>query len=98
MKGRFTEKRVVWIRVLLLAGVIGPASASAETWRIAPSLTVAETLTDNVNLAPDGLKRSDLITQIVPGIRIDGTGARLKLNLNYQMNNILYARESSQNN
>jgi uncharacterized protein (PEP-CTERM system associated) len=97
MTGHFAERRIIRIRVLLLAAVMGTSSASAETWRITPSLSVVETLTDNVNLAPDGLKRSDSITQIVPGIRIDGTGARLKLNLNYQMNNILYARESSSN-
>ena len=69
MKGGFAHGRVVRIRVLLLAGVMGTSAASAETWRITPSLTAAETLTDNVSLAPANLKQSDLITQVTPARR-----------------------------
>ena len=57
MKGHFADYRIQPIRVLLLAGVIGTGPANAETWRITPSLSAAETVTDNVNLAPNGLKR-----------------------------------------
>ena len=85
------------VPAFVLAALLGSASAHAENWRITPSIRVVETLTDNVALAPDDRKQSDLITQIIPAIRIDGEGARLKLNLNYQMNNVLYARESSRN-
>ena len=98
MNGEFRSGRVASIRILMFAGFLGATSANAENWRITPSISVTETLTDNVRLAPDDRKESDLITQISPGISINGTGARVKLNLNYRMNGILYANESSSNN
>ncbi|MBS1188655.1 MAG: hypothetical protein H6R10_447 [Rhodocyclaceae bacterium] len=64
---------------------------------IVPRITVAETLTDNV--APSsGVKRSDQITEIAPGIRIDSDGARLKAHLDYQLRQLFYAQESGRQN
>ncbi|HEV8500026.1 MAG TPA: TIGR03016 family PEP-CTERM system-associated outer membrane protein [Casimicrobiaceae bacterium] len=77
----------------------GAASTNARGgWLIVPTLTLRETATDNVNQAPPGTARSDWVTEIVPGIRIDGQGARVKLHLDYRMDNVVYARESSNNN
>lgn len=67
-----------------------------RVWSIVPRVTVAETLTDNV--APgSGVRRSDQITEVSPGIRIDGDGARLKFHLDYQARELLYAQESGRN-
>lgn len=71
--------------------------AGAAEWKITPSLDLKETYTDNVKLAPSGLEKSEFITQINPGISLTGTGHRLKLNANYQMQNLVYAEESSRN-
>jgi uncharacterized protein (PEP-CTERM system associated) len=82
---------------LVLIGLSGSGPTSAERWTITPSITVTEMLTDNVTLAPSDRKQSDLITQITPGIRIDGAGARVKLNLDYRASRFLYANESGSN-
>jgi uncharacterized protein (PEP-CTERM system associated) len=80
-----------------------PASGGATAtnarggWLIVPTLTLRETATDNVDQAPPSSARSDFVTEIVPGIRIDGQGARVKLHLDYRMDNVVYARESSSN-
>ncbi|MBU1691916.1 MAG: TIGR03016 family PEP-CTERM system-associated outer membrane protein [Gammaproteobacteria bacterium] len=73
------------------------AHADAAEWKITPNLNLKETYTDNVSLAPPGQEKSDFITQITPGISLTGTGARLKLNANYSMQNLVYAEESSRN-
>jgi uncharacterized protein (PEP-CTERM system associated) len=83
---------------LVLIGLSGSGPVSAERWTFTPSITVSETITDNVALAPSDRKESDLITQVTPGIRIDGAGARVKLNLDYRATRVLYANQSSSNN
>lgn len=72
------------------------AEAEATTkraWSIVPRLTITETLTDNALLRNDN-KRSDQITQLSPGIRIDGEGARLKAHFDYARNELYYANDS----
>ena len=74
-----------------------PAYSAAADWKITPRLSLTETYTDNVTLATQGNEQSDFITQINPGISLTGTGARLKVNANYTMQNLFYAHESNQN-
>lgn len=68
----------------------------AGDWKITPTIAVNETATDNVAL--DQTNKSDLITDISPGIRIAGSGGRSKLQFNYQLHNLIYAQDSSRNN
>jgi uncharacterized protein (PEP-CTERM system associated) len=77
--------------------LIFPICSAAADWKIAPKLSLLETYTDNVTLAPRGNEISDFITQINPGISLTGTGARLKVNANYTMQNLFYANQSNQN-
>lgn len=79
---------------LILGGVVFPSTAAE--WKITPSISVNETATDNVALTSSN-KKSDLITDLAPGIRIEGRGGRSKLNFNYQMHNLIYAQDSSRN-
>lgn len=69
----------------------------AAEWSITPSLNLKETYSDNVRLAPPNSEMSDLITEIDPGISSTGTGSHLKAHVTYQMQNLFYAKESSQN-
>lgn len=74
-----------------------PAAPPRRAWTIVPRISLGETLTDNV--APtSGVKRSDQVTEISPGIRIDGDTARLKLHLDYQLRQLFYAQESGRQN
>ena len=95
--GDFRKDGIVRIQVFTLIGVIGAGPASGQTWQLTPSIAVAETLTDNVDLAPSGRQRADLVTQVTPGLRLDHTGGRLKANVNYRMSGLLYARTSGRN-
>lgn len=69
-------------------------SASAGEWKVHPMLAVNETATDNVGLS-DTQKKSDLVTDVNPGIRIEGSGGRSKLFFDYQLHNLFYAQNSA---
>lgn len=68
--------------------------ARANEWELVPSLTVTEIYSDNIALAPDSLRQSDWVTQIVPGISIVRNGARLRLNISYAPEFIHYADDT----
>lgn len=69
--------------------------AKAAQWVIVPTLSVVETYTDNLSLTP--VKQSDWVTQVIPGISIAATGARLKFNATYAPEAIYYARATQNN-
>ena len=85
-------------RLFLLGVAMGciASPASAGEWKITPTISVNETATDNVALSSTN-KKGDLVTDISPGIRIDGSGGRVKLHFDYQLHNLVYAQESSRN-
>jgi uncharacterized protein (PEP-CTERM system associated) len=88
------------VPVLLLLGAALGLLASpglAGEWRIEPSISVTETVTDNVELV-DKHRDGDWITDVTPGLSIIGQGDRLKLNFNYQLHGLYYANQSSRNN
>ncbi len=70
-----------------------PLSATGGEWTITPTITVNETATDNVALTATR-EKNDWITDISPGIRIDGQGGRARLNLEYQLHQLYYAQDS----
>jgi uncharacterized protein (PEP-CTERM system associated) len=78
---------------LTLAASAFPACAQepARAWSITPSIGVRGTYTDNVSLvaSPD---RGEFVTQVSPGIRIAGRGARFNASLDYTGSALFYAR------
>jgi len=82
--------------VFALAMVADHASAAA--WIIRPSIAVEETFTDNVDLAPTGLARSDLVTQITPSLAFSGVGAHAQLLGLIKIPVLLYAQTGAENN
>lgn len=69
------------------------AQPPRRAWSIVPRISVVETLTDNV-LLRNSDKRSDQITQVSPGILIDGESARAKLHLDYARSESYYAQDT----
>lgn len=69
---------------------------SAGEWTITPSVSLNETMTDNVDQV-ENHRTSSLITDIAPGINIVGTGDRVKLNVDYRLHNLFYSDDSSRN-
>ena len=56
---------------------------------------VRETFSDNITLTPD--KESDFVTEVNPGLSVNRQGRRVKLNLDYEMQNVFYAGNSDSN-
>ena len=73
-------------------------TVDADAFRVVPSVTVLETLTNNVNLAPSRKARADLVTEITPRVSISETGARTRLSGTVSVPIVLYASTGSQNN
>lgn len=86
--------------LVLLHATLMAASAQpvrAEGWVVAPELSVAEIYTDNVTLAAEGAEEDDFVTEISPGIRVYREGRRVDVNINYRIQNLLYAEDSDRN-
>ena len=66
--------------------------APRDPWRLVPSISVDETWSDNINLAPAGAETSDFVTTISPGLRLTRFGPRLTVNFNYNPQFLYYAR------
>ncbi len=91
--GKTTSPRA-WLLALPLAALaLAPEAARSQTWRIVPSLTISETYSDNVALLSDELARRGWISDLIPGIRIDANGARLKGYLDYRLHQLYYSDE-----
>ncbi|MCU0804990.1 MAG: TIGR03016 family PEP-CTERM system-associated outer membrane protein [Burkholderiales bacterium] len=79
-----------------------PTTSSAVSgppgWRLTPYVNVQETLTNNVNLQPKDQAQADLVTQITPGLRIQGNGARVSLNGFVAATGLFYINTGAQNN
>lgn len=60
-----------------------------------PRISLRETWTDNVALAPRGAERSDWVTELSPGLHFRGVGSRIKYDFDYQRSEIFYAKSSS---
>jgi uncharacterized protein (PEP-CTERM system associated) len=87
------------VRRLMLFGVsmgCGALPVIAGDWVITPTIAVNETSTDNVALSSVN-KQRDLITDLNPGIRIEGSGGRSKLRFDYQVHELIYAKDSAHN-
>ena len=88
--------RYAAIAVLLLTSVPSP-DAGAARWIIVPEITVRETYTNNASPGAEGT-HADFVTDVSPGIRLAGTGARFRAQLDYQAHVLLYLRSSAEDN
>ena len=86
--------------MIVSAGVyaqeLGTGSDPKPALSIVPRVSVIETLTDNVRLS-NADKQSDLVTEVSPGVRINSEGRRLRGFLDYSLDKIGYAKNSSAN-
>src|SRR5450830_1196379 len=67
------------------------APVLAAEWRFTPELTLRETYSDNITLAPSGSEQSGFVTEIAPGFTITGKGRRSQLRATYQARSINYS-------
>ena len=83
-----------WITLLLV--LLYTTTVLAGDWDITPRISVAEIYSDNINL-DDNDKEYDLVTEITPGISLHGESARLVADLDYQMQNTIFLKNSDGN-
>jgi uncharacterized protein (PEP-CTERM system associated) len=94
--------RIHAIALLAVAGVAAQAQSDAETTSanrrltIVPTFSASMMLTDNVHLSAND-RQSDLVTTLSPGIRATSNSGRIRGFLDYSLNALGYARESSSN-
>jgi hypothetical protein len=96
----FSGTRPTWRMTSSVALAIGalacPASVLAELTFV-PRVTLAETWTDNVTLAPDGQEASEWITELRPGFSLLKEGPRIKALLDYDLQALWFADNSDFN-
>ena len=88
------------LRVLAsaVAALATAAHAQSQEWRIVPSISLDETYTDNVRLAPEALAESGWITDLAPGLRIERNGPRLKVFVDSRFHVLRYPGQSQLDN
>ncbi len=96
--GRTLLEARFWIGIssILLASsdMAQAADGPAPNVSIVPRISVSERFTNNVALSSTG-KKSELITQISPGISLRSNGGRLKGSLDYSLSELIYANGTS---
>lgn len=92
--GRRDGRTAVRLAACALCAASWPVLAG--DWTITPRFSISETYTDNVGLSSTD-PESDFITQLSPGLSVTGKGRRLVANINYTMQNYLYANNSGAN-
>ena len=84
--------RRVGVAVAAIMAVGATASFAADT-RITPRISVFQWYSDNIDQEQNSQKRSDFITAVSPGIRMDSDGARVRFSLDYDLDVIRYWKE-----
>jgi len=77
------------------AATLYSSTVLAEGWDIEPSIKVASTYSDNINLEPDG--DSDVALEISPGIHLSRESRRLIVDLDYSLQNLFFVDDSDLN-
>ncbi len=67
-----------------------------RAWSVLPRVGVTQTFTDNVDLSGTA-KQADQLTEIAPGIRVQGETARIKAYVDYALRNFVSANDSRRN-
>ncbi len=83
-------------RILLMVCLTSTVAWGGD-WKITPGVALSERYSDNVNLDAAGLEQADWITEITPRIAVARNGARLKVNADYGLQGLLYAKDSDRN-
>lgn len=76
---------------------LGNEPGSDPAWKVVPRISLVETLSNNVNLSSSE-KQTGLITQVMPGVRVDGRTARMKVYFDYALSGNFYTNANQSSN
>jgi uncharacterized protein (PEP-CTERM system associated) len=83
---------------LILLLTVPTAGVLANTWSFQPGLDIGEIYSDNISLAVARQAEDEFVTEVVPWFSLKNDARDLKLNLDYRLQNLLYARDNRRNN
>jgi uncharacterized protein (PEP-CTERM system associated) len=72
-----------------------PEAGLTDEWQIKPAVSAFESFTSNARLDPPGDERPDFVTTVSPSLDVHRDSPRLKFDMNYALNAIVYARETN---
>lgn len=98
MQASSVRVRPLAAATLCVLCALAGGEVSADSFHIVPTINIQETLTNNVNLAPSGSARGDLVTQISPGFTVNETAARVNLTGSVSVPLLLYVNTGAENN
>ena len=78
---------------MMAATLILPQRAGAADLAFVPTLRLSESYSDNIRLAPPQLAMSELVSEFAPGITVTSNTARLKMNLAYSIQKLVYQKD-----
>ena len=81
--------------IFILSAAI-PVVCLAANWNITPRFAISELYSDNIILNPTE-EQEDFVTQATPGLSIRGNGARVDVNMDYNLQTLTYVNDSSRN-
>ncbi len=76
--------------LLVFCGLSIPLNVFAFDWRLRPSLSMSEMFSDNLELS-DNAKKSGFVSEVAPGVSIQGASPWSNLNLNYRLQGLYNA-------
>jgi uncharacterized protein (PEP-CTERM system associated) len=79
---------------LAIAALCSSPVLHAAEWEFEPRVALGLTWLDNVALAPSGLEESETITELRPGFNLQGQGARIDAELDYEAQAVWFADRS----
>jgi uncharacterized protein (PEP-CTERM system associated) len=80
----------------LLLALSLPAVASAADWKFTPTFSASERYSDNITLSSND-RESSFVTELRPGFSFSRKGARLRANVDYGLQGLLYTHDSGAN-
>jgi uncharacterized protein (PEP-CTERM system associated) len=66
-------------------------------WRVAPSVQLSESYSDNVSNQADDQAHGSFVSELAPGVSITGNGSRLKFNANAEWRKFVYSNNDVSN-
>ncbi len=79
---------------MALACMLCSTTAFAGNWTFVPRVIGSETYTSNI-METNANPQADFITEVSPGFNLSGDSSRAKLTLDYQLQNLFFANNSS---
>lgn len=90
-------RRPAALAALAVLGMQAAPALAAEL-RFTPTLTLRETYSDNIRLAPTGNEQSSFVTEVMPGFAVNGLGRRSQFQATYQARGVTYSNDVGSSN